>query len=109
MGHEMENKRFHVIWERTALERLGKLFNIDHEKVYKRSKFLLSLPSYRQTENVADYPGFEYNGYLWLIIHNVIVVYRVSEKEESVFVEACFYANTQTSHEIFWGIDPDAE
>lgn len=105
----MDNRRFQVIWERTALVQLGILFNINHEKVYRRSKFLLSLYEYRHTKNVADYPGFEYNGYLWTMIHNVIVVYRVSNKNESVFVEACYYANTEISHEIFWGIDPDDE
>jgi hypothetical protein len=105
----MEDRRFRVIWERTALNRLGKLFNIDHDRVYKRSKILLSLRSYRQTKNVANYSGFEYNGYLWALIHNAIIIYRVSEEKESVFVESCYYANTEASHEIFWGIDPEDE
>lgn len=85
----MENKRLNVVWERTALVGLGKLFNIDHEKVYKRSKYLLSDPAFHQTENVADYPGFQYNGYFWAIINNVIVVYRIVDEENTVYVEAC--------------------
>lgn len=102
----MEIKRYKVIWERNALTRLGKLFNVDHEKVYIRSKFILSFNYYQNPLNVAEYPGFEFNGYLWILIHNVIVIYRISEEKESVFVEACYFANTELSHEIFWGIDP---
>lgn len=59
----MEDKRYHVIWERTALDKLGKLYNIDHNRIYFRAKHALSLHSYRNTRNVADYPGYEFNGY----------------------------------------------
>lgn len=106
-GPVMVNKRFSVVWERNALDRLGKLFNVDHEKVYTRSKLILSLNYYSDPIHVAEYSGFGFNGYSWVLIHNVIIIYRVSEERETVFVEACYFANTELSHEIFWGIDPN--
>lgn len=40
---------------------------------------------------------------------NVIMLYLISEENLEVHVDACFFANTGLSHEIFWGIDPDDE
>ncbi|MFC7394013.1 hypothetical protein [Scopulibacillus cellulosilyticus] len=104
----MDNK-FRVTWERTALRNLGKFFNIDYEKVYFRTKLLLSHNPYELAEGVADYPGFEFNGYFWTLINNVIIVYRILKEKEQVLVEACYYANTEISHQIFWGINPEEE
>lgn len=105
----MPDKLYHVGWNEVASTALAKLFNIDPYKVFKRSKQLLSLNPYKQAHGVADYPGFEFNGYYWTLIHNVIVLYRVSDEKKTVFIEACFFANTELSHEIFWDIDPSKE
>jgi len=56
---------------------------------------------------VIDHPGFEFNGYHWILIGNAIILYQISEDSKEVNVDACFFANTGRSHEIFWGIDPE--
>ncbi|MFS1511707.1 hypothetical protein VQL36_04620 [Chengkuizengella sp. SCS-71B] len=98
----MGNK-YKVIWERTALRRLGQLYNIDHEKVYKNTKSLLSHNPYGQSYGSADFPGFKFNGYHWTCINNALVVYRISDHEESVFVDACYHANTGWALKVFFG------
>ncbi len=54
----MDNK-YYVKWERSALRQLGKLYNIDFERVYKSSTLILSLNPYGQSYGSADYPDFE--------------------------------------------------
>jgi hypothetical protein len=106
---EMKGKHYRVGWNKSASAALAKLFNIDPNQVFKRSKYLLSTDPYAQTYGVAESPGFEFNGHSWTLIHNVILIYHVSEEENTVLVEACYYANTKESHEVFWGIDPEDE
>mgnify|MGYP006969323409 CR=1 FL=1 len=87
----MENK-YVVTWERSALRRLGQLYNINQALVYKNSKSLLSSKPYGLSYGSADYPNFQFNGYHWSCINNAIVVYRISEQESTVFVDAsCEY------------------
>lgn len=88
---------------------MDQLFNINHDQVYRRSKHLLAQNPYLQAYGIADFPGFAFNGYYWTLINNVVVVYRISQSEEKVFIDACYYANTEQSAEIFWDIDPNDE
>lgn len=98
----MENK-YDVIWERSALCQLGQLYNINHKKVYEKAKFVLSGNPYDQSYGSADYTGFKFNGYHWSYIHNVIVIYRISERNLTVFIDACYHANTGWALKAFYG------
>ncbi|MBW8351862.1 hypothetical protein K0H71_20895 [Bacillus sp. IITD106] len=98
----MENK-YSVHWERSALLQLGLLYQIDHEKVYKSSKLILSRNPYAQSYGSADYPGFEYNGYHWVYIHNTIIIFRISDNESAVYIEACYHAGTGWALKVFYG------
>jgi hypothetical protein len=95
--------KYTVRWERSALRQLGQLYKIDHEKVYKTSLNILSRNPHGQSYGSADYTGFEFNGYHWSYIQNAIVLYRISEKESIVFVEACYHANTGWALKVFYG------
>lgn len=105
----MKDNHYHVSWNKEASAAIAKLFNIEPNQIFKRSKALLSQNPYQVANGVAKYPGFEFNGYYWVLINNVIVLYWIVESKQQVFVDACFFANTEQSHEIFWGIDPDDE
>lgn len=50
----MENN-YKVIWARSALRKLGQLYNINHNLVYKNSKSFLSLNPYNHSYGSADY------------------------------------------------------
>lgn len=107
----MSNKPslYRVLWTRPALKALAKLFNISHNDIFKRSQLILCRDPYKQSDGVADYPDFKYNVYCWILIHNVILIYTVSDAKAVVRVRACYFANTEVSHQIFWGIEPDEE
>lgn len=77
--------------------------------VFRRSKAILAHAPISKADGISDFPHFEFNGYIWFIIGNVVIVYRVDEKLGEVHVDASYFANTGTSHHIFWGIDPDEE
>ncbi|GEM_PF-2509421 len=100
---------YRVSWTQPALKALAKLFNVSHNDVFKRSKLILSRNPQQQAEGVADHPNFKYDGYYWVLIHNVILVYTVSEIKELVRIRACYFANTEASHQIFWGIEPEED
>ncbi len=55
-------KNYRVVWGKSALRKLGQLYNIDHAKVYKNSKTFLSRNPYGQSYGSADYPDFQFNG-----------------------------------------------
>jgi len=95
----MDNS-YKVVWGRPALRSLGQLFNIQHEKVYKQTRTLLSRNPAGQSYGSADYPDFPYNGYHWTFIHNTIIVYRISEQDRSVFIDACYHANTEWALQV---------
>lgn len=97
------NDKYTVHWERSALRQLGQLYNINHEEVYNGSKLKFSRDPYAQSYGSADYPNFKFNGYHWSNIHNAILLYRIAEDEEAVFVEACFHANTGWALKVFYG------
>ncbi len=95
-------------------EEFAKLLSeVDNDKqrqhVFRRSKAILAHDPISKADGVSDFPGFEFNGYHWIHIGNVIIIYRVDEQLYEVHVDACYFANTGTLHHIFWGIDPDEE
>ncbi|WP_017754494.1 type II toxin-antitoxin system RelE/ParE family toxin [Calidifontibacillus oryziterrae] len=105
----MEGKNYRVVWSKKAIQALGRLFNINHRIVFNRSKILLSHSLETQAEGIADFPEFKFNGYYWTLINNVIIVYKVVDEENSVFIQACYFANTEQSHYIFYKIEPEKE
>lgn len=105
----MTDNQYRVLWSQYARVALAEMekFKIDPLKVFKRSKLLLSKGPEYEAYGYADFPGFEFNGYFWTLINNVVVVYQIFEKD--VLVDACFFANTGKSAHIFWGIEPEDE
>ncbi|MEK4517478.1 hypothetical protein NSS64_19490 [Paenibacillus sp. FSL H8-0122] len=107
----MNNDRYNVLWTtyaRVALARMGK-FKVNSANVFKRSISVLNDEPKYKADGVSDFPGFEFNGYYWVLIGNVIIIYRIDEDLRKVYVDACYFANTGLSHYVFWGIDPDEE
>lgn len=105
----MNNHRYSVGWKRSSTHNFGKLFNVKHETIYDKSIYLLSADPYRYAYGKADYPGFEFNGMYWTQINNVIILYKVLDDKKKVIIETCVYENTERSHQVFYGIEPDNE
>lgn len=97
-----------TIYARLALARM-KEYKVNPMSVFRRSIAVLSYLPSSKADGVSDFPDFEFNGYYWTLIENVVIVYKVDEQLHEVHVDACYFANTGTSHHIFWGIDPDEE
>ncbi|MDQ0191889.1 hypothetical protein [Paenibacillus wynnii] len=107
----MKNNSYKVLWTtyaRVALARM-KEFKVDPMNVFRRSKAILSEEPNYKAYGISDFPGFEFNGYFWTMIGNVVIIYKVDEDLREVHVDACYFANTGLSHYVFWGIDPDDE
>lgn len=97
--------RYEVVWGLKARLRLAEMkpFKIDPKLVFRNSKSILSAKPREKAGDVVDYPGFEFNGYYWTYINNVIVVYNVLDIEEKVLVDACYSALTGFSlQRFFW-------
>ena len=105
----MTDQQYKVVWAQHARVALAKMkkFRIDSNKVFRRSKTILSKNPVEESCGISDFPGFDFNGYYWVLIHNVVVVYAISNNE--VQVDACFFANSGKSAQIFWGIEPEDE
>lgn len=41
------------------------------------------------------------------MINDVIIIYRIAHNGKKVLIVACYYANNEQSHEVFWEINPD--
>lgn len=80
-----------------------KSYNINPSLVFRNSKSILSIKPREKADDIADYPGFEFNGYYWKYINNVIVIYEVLDKEKKVLVDACYSALTGFALEYFYG------
>jgi hypothetical protein len=96
---------YEVVWGRKARVRLAEMskYNIDAKRVFRNSKSILSESPSKKAEDVVEYPRFEFNGYYWAYINNVIVVYVVHETEKKVQIDACFSALTGSSLRRFYG------
>ena len=107
----MKNKGYKVLWStyaRVSLAR-AKEYKVDPMNVFRRSKVTLTIKPQEKAYGISDFPDYEFNGYYWTLIGNVVIIYRVDDNLLEVNVDACYFANTGLSHYIFWGIDPDAE
>lgn len=80
-----------------------KPYKIDPKLVFRNSKSVLSVKPREKADDVVDYPNFEFNGYYWIYINNVIVIYTVLEAEKRVLVDACFSALTGFTLKRFFG------
>lgn len=71
--------RYEVIWGQKARVKLAEMkpFKIDPKMVFRNSKNILSVKPREKANDVVDYPDFKFNGYYWIYINNVIVVYDV--------------------------------
>jgi len=97
--------RYEVIWGQKARVKLAgmKPFKIDPKLVFRNSKSILAVKPRDKAEDIVDFPNFELNGYLWIYINNVIVVYDVIEAEKKVLVDACYSAITGFTLQKFFG------
>jgi mRNA-degrading endonuclease RelE of RelBE toxin-antitoxin system len=102
-------EKYSVSWSRTAVQSLARLFNINHKLVFNKSEIILSFEPRIKAFGVSDSPGYELNGYYWILINNVVLIYRVSDEQKRVFIDACYFANTKETAQIFWGIEPDKD
>ncbi len=109
MTFEMTANKFRVTWKRKAAEKFGKLFNVDHRRGLINSKHILSINPFHFANGFADYPGYEFNGYCWVNVNNVILIYRVHSDEKLVSIETCYSALTGEIAEIFYDVSPDDE
>ncbi|QQK75036.1 hypothetical protein HUG15_05085 [Salicibibacter cibarius] len=106
------NNDYEVIWIDRARIKLAEMskFNIDPNLVFRRSLSLLSKDPKKvayDLVNTDNDVGYEFNGYYWILINNVIVIYEVLDNENKVLVDASFFANTAWAHYVFWHIEPE--
>jgi len=80
-----------------------KQFNINPKRVFRNSKSILAVNPRETAYDVLNDPDSEFNGYYWIYINNVILVYDVIEVERKVLVDACYSALTGFSLRTFYG------
>lgn len=101
----MEDSRsYEVIWAPDAalkLEEYVEMAKTTTDKVYDRSQSLLGFKPYKSGQEIV-FEDFEHNGFLWVSVKNIILVYEIIEEEE-----ACYFANTARNAHIFYGVDPE--
>lgn len=103
------HKLYEVIWNPQAaidLKEYVKYAKTTIDKIYDLSNMRLQKNPHKKGVYV-EFKNFEYNGYYWTNIHNIILVYEIIETERIVVIEASFYANNELSAQIFYDIDPD--
>lgn len=105
----MLNKKYRVLWKRIAVEKFSRLFNVEHKRVFRNSKHILSQDPIRSADGIADFPGYDFNGYYWMKSHNVILIYCVDADEKIVRIEACYSALTGEVAELFYNVLPEDE
>ncbi|QGQ98457.1 hypothetical protein EHS13_28035 [Paenibacillus psychroresistens] len=105
----MKDRQFEVIWSSHAQVSLARMkkWKVKSIEVFKRAKYILADKPLERSDGMAEYVGFEFNGYNWMLLNNVIIVYSISLEDQKVYIDACYYANTGLSHLFFWGIEPD--
>ena len=82
---------YDVVWSKTAIRSLSKLYKINPRNVFPQSKYILSQHPHKKAYDMVNYPGFDFNGYYWILI------------------DAVYFGNSKESAEMFWGIEPDNE
>jgi hypothetical protein len=103
----MVDEKYKVAWKRRATIKFASLYHVDHRRALRNTHLLLSIDPYRCANGVANFPNYPFNGYLWIMINNIIIVYRVRPKEKFVSIETCYSALTGEAAEIFFGILPN--
>lgn len=86
-----------------------KRYRINPKLVFRNSKSTLSTNPHEKANDVVEYPGLEFNGYYWIYINNVILVYDILEEDKLVLIDACYSALTGFTLRSFYGehdIDP---
>jgi hypothetical protein len=53
----MTGNNYKVAWKSKAALKFSKLFNVDHRRVLRYSRYLLSANPYEYADGVADFPG----------------------------------------------------
>jgi hypothetical protein len=105
----MTGNNYKVAWKSKATLKFSKLFNVDHRRVLRNSRYLLSANPYKYADGVADFPGYLFNGYFWINVNNVILIYRIHAEERLVSIESCYSALTGEVAEIFYEVSLDDE
>ncbi|MDG5789629.1 hypothetical protein QA612_19410 [Evansella sp. AB-P1] len=97
--------QYEVLWGQKARVKLAEMkpYKIDPKRVFRNSKNILSVNPRKHAYDIVDYPGFEFNGYYWTYINNVIIIYDVLDLEKKVLVDACYSALTGFSLQTFFG------
>ncbi|MFY3791803.1 hypothetical protein ACOQFO_08910 [Ureibacillus sp. MALMAid1270] len=97
--------RYEVLWGQKARLRLAEMkpYKIDPKLVFRNSKNILSVKPREKAYDVVEFPDFEFNGYYWIYINNVIIVYDILESEKMVLVDACYSALTGFTLQHFFG------
>lgn len=100
-----EDIHYDVLWGLKARIKLAEMgpFNIDPKMVFRNSKSILSIKPREKAHDIAEYPDFEFNGYYWIFINNVIIVYQVIDADERVLIDACYSALTGFALQVFFG------
>ncbi|MCC3359265.1 hypothetical protein [Bacillus sp. REN16] len=97
--------RYEVVWGIKARVRLAEMqpFKINPKLVFRNSKDQLALKPKDKALGFVDNRGFEFDGYYWAYINNVIIVYQVLDEENLVLVDACYSALTGFALKTFFG------
>ncbi|MFD1350834.1 hypothetical protein [Oceanobacillus caeni] len=102
------NQTYEVIWNPDAVLDLAqyvKYAKTTIDDVYDKTNVLLGKKPYTIGHKVI-FKGYEYDGYKWMNVKNVILLYEKFKKEKTVAIDACYYSNKKSA-EIFYGIDPN--
>lgn len=96
---------YEVLWGLKARISLAEMqpYKINPKLVFRNSINTLSEEPKEKAMDIVDDPDFEFNGYYWTYINNVIIVYEVLDKEKKVLIDACYSALTGFALRMFFG------
>ncbi|KEF37581.1 hypothetical protein M670_03160 [Schinkia azotoformans MEV2011] len=103
------NNLYEVIWNPDAAidqEEYAVYAKTTTEEIYDISLLKLSTKPYAKGNKVI-FKKFEYDGYYWINIRNIILVFEILEEDKIVAIEATYFANNERSAQIFYDIDPN--
>lgn len=100
--------KYEVIWNRDAaldLIEYVKFAKTTVDEVYNKAQSQLCFKPHDHGRKVL-FKGFEFDGYYWINVKNIILIYEIFDEEKVVAIDASYFANNAQSAEIFYGIDP---
>lgn len=103
------NDLYEVIWNPDAAIDLGEYVvyaKTTTDEIYDITQLKLRSKPYDKGNKVI-FKNFEYDGYYWINIRNIILIFEILEEEKIVAIEASYFANNERSAQIFYDIDPD--